>query len=342
MTRVHRLQPARFEGFLEKSGSLHLDTLRAWLENPFGGAAPDAKSLSHAYQEAAILAEAAYGERNKAAEAHAERVLYLIHTLNHFAPPLQAIPSVIWSALARAKLHDALFVQQEAPPLSETAWKEILPTFAQEADLRDHPLLDEICAAAEPRALAIYAKNWMVTAHGFVNQLASLFQRAPGHLRTVVRENMGDEFKGIEHAVLRDRFLKSVGVDYSPRHALEDPDYLPESMSVLNYRTALTSLANPYFAFGSFYSIEGVFYLVSRRLACGLRARGFDEAAFEMFTVHSEVDHDHAREWVESLEAADLNDQERGWVVAGARAQMRLRHEHYEALRASVKPFLST
>jgi len=317
--------------------ALNLEQLEKGLKEPIKPEGFSAEELTEAFEQARLLAENAYVKKSPEAEKQAERILYLLHTLNHFAPPLQAQPGLIYGVLGRAKLRKALFLEQKTEPASPAAMRKELEELVKGAEENDHPILNEICAFPDPSGILIYAKNWMITAHGFINQLAALFQRAPNKLRKVVRENMGDEFEGTEHAVLRDRFLQDIGVKYSPQEALRDPDYLFESMSVLNYRTLISSISNPYYAFGSFYSIEGVFYQVSRRLTQGLRKRGLPEETFEMFTLHSEVDHDHANEWMESLEAANLTDMERGWVVAGGRAQMRIRHRHYEAMKSLIK-----
>jgi len=326
-----------FEEFIRASSALDLKNLETSLLQPLPVLGFTAQSASEALEQAQQLAEAAYLEKNPDAESHAEKILYLIHSLNHFAPPLQELPAILWGTLSRAKVVDAMEKQQSIQPASREMTKSILEGLVLEAEEKDHPILDEICSLPDPKGISIYAKNWIITAQGFINQLASLFQRSPRNLKKVVRENMEDEFKGTEHAVLRDRFLQSVGVHYSPQEALKDPEYLSESMSVLNLRTLLTTLSNPYFAFGSFYSIEGVFYQVSRRLTQGLRKRGLPEDSFEMFTVHSEVDEDHASEWLEGIDKANLTDAERGCVVAGARAQMRTRHRHYEAMKALIQ-----
>ena len=311
---------------------LDLDSLKSSLMESVPSRDPAFESMAEAFSQARLLAESAYVEKNREAESQAERILYLIHTMNHFAPPVQAQPALIWGVLGRAKLWDALQVQQSIAPVTRETLREELQELVKTAEKNDHPILDAICGYHDLKGVRIYAKNWMVTAHGFINQLGALFQRAPAKLKPVVRENIDEEFEGTEHTVLRERFLKAIGVQYSPDAALRDPDYLFESMSVLNYRTLICSLSNPFFAFGNFYSIEGVFYQVSRHLAQGLRKRGMAEADIEMFTLHGDLDEDHAAEWLAGLEAADLTDLERGQVLAGARAQMKIRHRHYEAM----------
>ena len=86
---------------------LDLNSIKSSLTESFLSRDESFESMAEVFSQARLLAESAYVDKNRDAEAQAERILYLIHTLNHFAPPVQAQPALIWGVLGRAKLWNA-------------------------------------------------------------------------------------------------------------------------------------------------------------------------------------------------------------------------------------------
>ena len=287
-------------------------------------------------REAVELAEDAYLRKDTEALERAERLLYWIHTANSFGQPLLATPQLVWGILMRAKLKTALRETSKGIPaeLSAEELRDALLAETVRAERRDHSFIDAIAARGRLEDLVLYSKNWMVTAHGFIEQLASLLPHCSAAQRRIVQENISDEFQGTPHPELRERYLRRIGVDYSPLAALEDPHYLTEAMSILNYRTGVTTLSDPFYALGSFYSVESVFCLISEKLVRALPRFGLNELDYEMFKLHSTVDEGHAEEWLGAIELPGITPVNRAEVLTGARAQMNLRHRLFDAMRA--------
>lgn len=308
---------------------------------PLGLQVEDPKRLNEVFLEAKLLGDRAYLKGEPRAFASAERMLYLIHVLTGFSEPLQPGPAAAWGALMRAKLSAALSLGSHPQPgeIGFLELKKELEKLVQEAEEQDHSFIDEISAKGDLKGLVLYAKNWIVTAYGFVEQLAGLFQHCQGRFRRVVQENIADEFRDTPHPELRERFLKRIGVHYDPIAALEDPDYLVEAMSVLNFRTGVTKMSNPYYALGSFYSVEAVFSLVSHKLTQGLPGFGLEKESYEMFTLHATVDKDHAADWVAGLNDPSVTGRDRALVLIGAKAQMHIRHRLFSAMREKLRNF---
>ena len=149
--------------------------------------------------------------------------------------------------------------------------------------------------------------------------------------------NIVDEFlTGTDHDELRARFFAALGVKVDVLDVLDDPDQTVEALSLSNYRTGITTFANPSFALGSFYSIEASFPRVCTRLLKGLRALGFPEESMQYISLHAETDVHHASEWMDILRDLVPSDADRASVVAGALAQLQLRHEMFVAIEARV------
>jgi len=300
-----------------------------------------ATSISSPYEseilrESEALAVKAYRDQDPASFEQAERFLYLIHSLNGFSPPLPLRPSLLWNRLVQYKLEAAFERAQQGVPacLSFNDLRESLEVLVKEAEEKDHSFIDEIGKIHEWSHLILYAKNWMVTAYGFVEQLAAVFQHCNGQIRKVVQENISDEFSNTPHRELRERFLKRIQVNFQPLEVLRDSDYLIEAISVLNYRTAVSHLRRPFYALGSFYSVEGVFSLISAKLTRTLPRFGLEEKSYEMFSLHAEVDADHAKDWLTGLDDPKLSDQDRAQALIGARAQMETSHLLFEKMRS--------
>lgn len=240
-----------------------------------------------------------------------------------------------WNILVRSKLESSLR-WRSTKQIGADEMREHLERSVRAADAEDHDILDQVAAHEDIRGLIIYTKNWFGSTNGFTEQMIALSQRCNNMVRHVVVRNLLDELEGTTHDALRVRYLEHIGLRYDAMRAHEDPDLLTEAFSVLNFRTALSSLNNPSFALGSFYSIESVFSMVCRRLLHGLRKRGFPDPSIEIFRTHVETDENHAAEWLDILEKAALSPQERGWVVEGARAQLAIRHELFLAMRAYI------
>ncbi len=308
------------------------EKLRQLLEDPLGHAEPTAEQFGFAFCEAETLAARAYLDKDPAAFRLAERLLHVVHALNSFAPPVEGIPGVIWGVLMRKKLATCLDVNGRTGPIDAREMMVKLDAAVARAEWEDHPLLDEVVQSDNLNGLAIYTKNWFASTNGFNHQMIALAQHAPAKVQAAVLKNLGDEYQGTPHHMLRERWLNRLSLKYDPADILRDPDYLIEALSLQNFRTGITHVSNACFALGSFYSVEANFPGVCRRLLT-LRSRGFDDASLELFSLHVETDEDHAQEWLDNLSRAELSPRECGFVVDGAICQLRLRHDMFEALR---------
>jgi pyrroloquinoline quinone (PQQ) biosynthesis protein C len=318
---------------------LNWQIIKSLLEKPWGQSEQDATQVAATLLEARQLANAAYSKEDRKSFEESEKILYLINTSNCFGKPLQDTPSLVYGTLLRAKLSSVLKSAEQNIPLKLNfeEMKKALENLVNEADQKDHTLIDEIGNSESWKGLLLYSKNWVVTAYGFLEQLALLLQHCQGDARHIVQENIADEFEGTPHPILRNRFLQRIGIQYHPIRALEDEDYLVEAMSVLNFRTGISSLNDPYYALGSFYTVEAVFCLISGRLKKILPKFKIQEEAYEMFHLHSTVDQDHAIQWMQGIEGPHITPQQRSRVVVGATAQMKIRHQLFEAMRNRLR-----
>jgi hypothetical protein len=302
----------------------------------------DAARIQTAATEAASLAELAYGEGEANALGHAERLLYAIHAANSFsAPVLSGVVSVIWSTLMRRKLSAVLVDPIGVTGLTLPEMTARLRAALQEADERDNSAIDRFTAASDLGPITRYVKNWYCSTHGFTHQIIATVQRCNG-IKTLhpafmsTLENLMEEFASTPHPELRQRLPRRLGIDYSVDGALEDPDHLTEAFALQNLRTGLCSLRDPTYALGCFFSIEGVFPGVCRRMYAGLSRRGFDEDTLVTFKVHVDADADHSREFLEALERCDLAPEDRARIVNGALAQLSARHAMFARLRRTM------
>jgi len=305
----------------------NLNAIREALSKPLEGQEPTSEVIMEATSEALQLARDAYDKKDPAAQAEAERVLYVANVANHFAGPMHAVPGIFWQTLTRAKMRLAL--PAGGGETSQAQMQSQLEAAVAAHDEKAHALVDRIVADPELRALTVFAKNWYVTAHGFTQQLNAMAQRCGGELRKVVLHNLADEVSGTDHEILRARFRERVNASYDPKTAPTDPDLVTGAFGVLNYRTGVNSLNSTAYALGSFYTVEAATPLMCKRLVPGLRKRGFEEAAIETFSLHLEADEDHAAEWMEVINTATLSEADRANVVKGALGQLEARQRWF-------------
>jgi hypothetical protein len=314
------------------------EAMKDHLSAPIRGASDQEVSTVHA--AAGQLADAAYRHGDHEAWQSAERILYVIHVDSHFAPPSQVLPCVIWSTLVSAKLQALLAADVPARVTFDELLKR-LQALIDEQERRNHSFADEVTAAPGLQGIRMYTKNWFGVAHGFTNQLIGIAQRLSIPSRKLVLANLSDETSKEDHQLLRQRWLDAIGVVYhdDPVRNLSDPEYLVETSSVLNYRTAVCCLHDPAYALGSVHLIEATLIQnYYQRLVDGLRRRGFDEHSLEVFWLHAELDEDHAAEWLETIRAEKTLD-EAGYarVLAGAVAGGRVRSEWFDAMRRKCR-----
>jgi pyrroloquinoline quinone (PQQ) biosynthesis protein C len=283
-----------------------------------------------------VLATDAYTRKDAVACATAERLLYAIQVANAFAPPMHGAASIVWNILIRAKLGTTLRPHLSAGCTIEDMKRQV-DAGVREAQQTDHLLFDTLAATNGMTAFIVYGKNWEAHVFGFVHQLVSLTQRTTGPLQKMVAKMIVEEFlPAVDHDNLRGRLMERIGLDVSKLDRLGDPDITTESLSVMNYRTAVTLVPNPYFALGSFYSIEAAFPDVCARMLVSLRRQGFDEHSLEYLSLHGEADVHHSSEWMDALQACPLTAYQRACVVAGALGQLELRHRMFESIRHVV------
>ena len=284
-----------------------------------------------AMSEIEKLAKAAYREDKSQSFECAERLLHLIHTQSSFSIPFHPLLSRIWNELMAAKISSCLIKFGGTGPIGPEQMQTELKELLDLAEAQDHPVLDRLVDASSEEGLRVYTKNWFASTFGFNHQMIALAQRAPEDVRQAVLKNLSDEYTGTPHHELRERWLKRIGLSYEPAMILKDRDYLIEAVSLQNFRTGICQLGHAAFALGSFYSIEAIFPGVCRRLL-RLRPKGFDDGSLELFSNHVETDEDHAREWLENITLASLTPKERGFVVDGAKCQMKLRSAMFSKL----------
>jgi hypothetical protein len=306
----------------------------------FPGPPAPVDRLVQAHRESASLAEAAFSARAPAAIEQAERVLYALNVYSGFAPPSQPILATMWANLASARQRSLLVNGVGASTLSFRAMAAFLESAIEEADQRDHRLLEEL----DERGLVLYAKNWYTSTHGFEEQLISTLHRASRQVRQMLYANLGDELgaDALPHAELRARTLQNFDVAYDPDDAgvlgdgsaFVDPDILTEAFAVSNVRTVFSQMPDPAYALGCFYTIEACFPSVCRRILALLRHRGITEHALYFWALHGEADEHHSAEWLHSLEAACFSDDVHARIAQGALSHLQQRHALFQALAA--------
>lgn len=311
-----------------------IDSVRTALLDPLGIPDPGPDVVAQATAEVYQLASEAYVREDPAARGRAERVLHLINSLHHFAPPVQAVPAVIWGVLSRALLDNAFRKYGGAAEMSPKEMAARLEAKVQEVGCQNHPLDDEMMDPKDNRPLTVWAKNWFGSTFGFSVQLTALSMHCPTDSRRIVLENMADEMRGTTHRDMRARFTEAIGLKYDAETALQDPDRLTESFALSNYRTAISSLSDCTRGLGAFFSIERNWPVECMKLVEGFRKRGMSEEAIEVFNLHATTDVEHSAEWLSILEASNLTPPQCAKVVDGAVAQLNVRRRMYDAMRS--------
>jgi hypothetical protein len=292
-----------------------------------------------AAREAAALARAAFSDGDPAAREGAERLLYAIHAYNGFSAPLDPVLSAMWLELVHAKAR-SLVPEEARKPLPFDELATGLQAAVAEADRRDHALLDTL----DGHGLAVYAKNWFTSTHGFEEQLVSTLKRSPYRLQRVLFENLSDELgiEGKPHVVMRSETLRNFGIEYRPDRggvlegAFEDPDVATEAFAVANARTVFSLLRDPAYSIGSFYTVEACFQAVCHRVAPVLREHGATEDELHYWGLHDEADAEHSAEFLAGIGLAGLGDDAHARVLAGALSHLRVRSELFAAMARRI------
>ncbi len=318
-----------------------LENLANEFHFPLGRCDLSPSQLADVACEAAQLADAAYARDDSASIDYVERVLYVLHVQNRFAPPVHGVGSVLWSTLMRAKLRHHLRLVTIENESSIEACTALLKGTLDAVEKEDHPLIDQVAHDQNSAGLATYVKNWYCSTHGFTTQLLSLTQRCNGVPSLVpifeaCLQNIHDEFFDTPHPQLRTRLPEYLGIRYSTEAALGDDDYLTEAFSLQNFRTGIACLCDPTYALGSFYSIEAVFSSVCRRMYPALRARGFPDDVIATFRIHDGADEAHSTAFMDAIRNCQFNDADWANFLSGALVQLKLRSRLFRAMRDRV------
>jgi hypothetical protein len=322
----------------------YLDVVR--IKNYSREAVTDSRSphqVEAAHRESVVMAREAFSARDPLVLAAAERVLYAIHVYNGFAPPTHPVLSAIWANLTSAKLRSLLIDRVGRSSLSFDAMSDVLQSAIEDADRRDHRVLDEL----DDRGLLVYAKNWYTSTHGFEDQLISTMHHASIQVRQMLFANLGDELgaDAVPHSEMRAQTLRNFGVNYDPDDggvlgegtAFGDPDVLTEAFSVANARTAFSQAPDAAYALGCFYSVEACFPAVCRRIASLLRRRGITEDALYFWALHGEADELHSAEWLDGIKRAGFSDAAHARIAQGAISHLLVRHDLFQALGSRTR-----
>jgi pyrroloquinoline quinone (PQQ) biosynthesis protein C len=286
-----------------------------------------------AVREAHDLGRRAYERSIPRDAATAERLLYFIHRNNAFAPPVAAIPAVIWGILVQTKLDNLL----PPSPTRELTLEEMVDELqrgVKEGGTHIHPLLDDLARDESLRGYKVFLKNWYGMASGFNEFLASVAQRATRAMKREIHDNLSDEiFDDTPHIDLRARVLEGAGTRFDELRAVDDPDIATEAFALINWRAAASALPNPCLALGLFYSIEANWQYEARRHYAALKALGVPDASLTSLSHHIERDEDHAGGWLEMIKTAVSSPRGPGLVVSGRSAEFAVRRRMYDAIR---------
>lgn len=197
--------------------------VRAWVEAPLGDE-PSKAELTALAEELDGLVDAAYRQQDPARLREAEELLCRLNPLCHFTQPIQALPSYVWSRLARERLRHALALVEPRELTGEELRAE-LASASEASAAAANRLVDTVFAQADDRALKVFTKNWFVPGQGFVEWMISIAHRTQDLvLRRAISENLAEESEGEGHMVLRDRFCEAVGVSFNLDELISDPD----------------------------------------------------------------------------------------------------------------------
>jgi Iron-containing redox enzyme len=299
---------------------------------------PAGDRVGAAFRESSLLAHNAFVVGDTAARAQAERVLYALHAYHGFGQPMDGVLSTVWGNIFRAKLRSVMTDHVGGQSLTFVEMCSIMGAAVDEADRRDHPLLETL----DDSGLRMYARNWYTSTHGFEEQLISILKRSSYQVRQLLFANLADELdtNGFAHVELRAATLRNFGVDHNPDRggvldhgaAFADPDVVTDAFAVSNVRTAFSLLPDPAFALGCFYSIEACFPAVCRRILTLLRRRGSTEQDLFYWSLHGEVDESHSAEWLEGIKRAALPDDVHARIANGAISHLLARSKLFAAI----------
>ena len=315
---------------------IHLDSIVESLRNPWGEPDPGLEAVSKAAAEAYELSNRAYGSDDAEAWEQAERLLYFINSGHAFANPVHAIGSVVWTTLMRAKLRHARTLFGGCEPVDTAEMTRRLEQAVAAYGAYNHPVLAKL-KNGNLDHYQIWAKNWYGSCYGFSHQLASLVQRTHGEAKRVVLENLSDEFDHkVTHDEMRLRFYESIGLRFEPDAALDEADRTAEATSLLNLRTGLCSISDPYPALGCFYTVEANWPPECRLHIDLNRARGLDDHTLQYWTEHGLADESHSADWLRVVQASCRSDEQRAGVVDGGVIQLRVRWAMYDAIERRI------
>ena len=313
--------------------------LQTALKDAFGRPDPGPAIVSAAAAEAFELANLAYVRGDRAAVELAERLLYAIHLETSQSPPLQAVPSVIWGALMRAKL-SAVFARVGDVPDQVDAGQacETLEAAVTKHATFKHPLIEELAAAKDLRPLVLFFRNWVAMAESFAHFLAMIGHRfRDDSLRRLIVENLSDELEGETHDKLRMRILDGLGTSLQSNLAIDDPAMLTEHFSLRNLRAGIASLDDPSYGLGVFFGIEMGWRLEGHLHYANLKERGIAAHYIQTLPMHMVADVAHADEIIVGFREAALSPRERARVVQGVIADLQVRWEMYDAVHRAIK-----
>jgi pyrroloquinoline quinone (PQQ) biosynthesis protein C len=319
-----------------------IEALLGELSRPLEESVPAAAEILRGVEEAALLARAAYQEKNADAIATAERLLYMIHTQSAFAPPNMPIAATCWSILMGAKMKSCLSLLELPTEVGPDEMVERLDDAVKQVESRDHSFLDLITRQEPLRGLILYTKNWYASTHGFTNQLISMMRNCHGKpefkvVQAAALENLEEEYEPeAPHIELRARWPRRLGLEYSPSAAITDADQVLEAFSLQNFRTGVSNLSDPTYVLGSFYTVEAAFPGVCSRMYEGLSKRGFDDHSLALFKSHAGTDSEHAEEWLRAIRDSPLSPQQRARVLRGGLTQIELRRQMFVAMREKL------
>jgi pyrroloquinoline quinone (PQQ) biosynthesis protein C len=318
-------------------GLIDIDELVKELKDPWASSDPGPESVSKMAAAAYDLAQAAYGKKDPASRKLAEETLYYLNVNHCFAQPVHPGPNMVWSVLMRAKLAELRKEFGGCEPVSTAEMKKRLEDAVAKWGAYNHPILGVLAEDMDLRKYQVWAKNWFGSCYGFSAQLASLVQRTSGEAKKVVLENLGDEFDDtVTHDVLRVRFYEALGLRFADDKILEDEDWRVESTELLNLRTGLCSIWDPFPALGCFYSVEAN-WPPECRLHMDINKQRYDDQTIEYWTTHALADEHHSEEWLNVVLDTCRSDEQRASVVDGAIIQLRTRWRMYDAIAERIK-----
>ncbi|HEY7874793.1 MAG TPA: iron-containing redox enzyme family protein [Actinomycetota bacterium] len=187
-----------------------------------------------------------------------------------------------------------------------------------DARILEHPFYEAWRKGALTRDdLAFYAGQYWRQVEAFPGYLEALAERLPEDAAAVVRANLADEIDG-DHQGMWLAFAEAVGAD---RDAVHGAHAEAETRACVEAFATAAKSASPSYALGMIFGYESQTPEVAETKAEGLRGHyGVDGPGVEYFTVHGEIDVEHASELAGTLASVATTDSELNEAEAGARA----------------------